>query len=370
MFKDLKGIEKGREEKERDEGKKFKLLTKIKNQMIKKYIDPKYWGGEGQLNDQIYPSMYAELESKILRDVELTKGDIINYVMQNLNDKALADAWINYIHGMYTGCLLELLTRRNQKQNKRTQIYLNGMGKTFFGLFYNARQVDELILENFSGTYAGMNIASEEGSKANTLIALNMRCFNVFQQAGNNRGEIGLIIMKDIDGNSTGKYIGTARIYPEKQNIELVIGMNLTGEWALKQANADTIIAKNIKGLLALNNARGARLISAQDLYREHIDDNAIIADFGSAEHSTLRNAYSKKLLYDNVQDKYAYYTPTGEIICRKKSPEEYEKNMKEYKIRELIELAESLEDKSPGKMFETAQKIKETYDSVKEKIE
>ncbi|MBT5022784.1 hypothetical protein HOK51_07830 [Candidatus Woesearchaeota archaeon] len=83
------------------------------------------------------------------------------------------------IFGLYSGFLLTELTKRKHKNKKLSVFYFNGMGNRFDNLFYLAKRVDVLILDNLVGNDAGISLGCE-GGKLGVVAGANLTGENIF----------------------------------------------------------------------------------------------------------------------------------------------------------------------------------------------
>src|SRR3990167_504206 len=89
--------------------------------------------------------------------------------------------------GMYTGALLQLLTKRNKEQGKPAIFHFNGRGNRFDYLFYFAKFIDDIIIENFTGKYICSMIGSYDGN-LNQIMCINIEGDSVCSGVGSYNG--------------------------------------------------------------------------------------------------------------------------------------------------------------------------------------
>lgn len=168
--------------------------TKIKIEADIKYI----FTSTSQTDfEKVYLPLFDELNDK-LKDVLYDEEDLASLVLAETNADYDLDA--SLVQGIYTSCLLHLLTIRNYEKGRRTRLHINGQGNRFNHLFSYAHIVDELILENFCGD-------------------------SICSYIGSYRGAVNRIVVKDIKGDCLLSSIGTVN-----GTIEQIIGINLDGE--------------------------------------------------------------------------------------------------------------------------------------------
>ncbi|MBT5022793.1 hypothetical protein HOK51_07875 [Candidatus Woesearchaeota archaeon] len=146
-LKKLKGI--------KPKGVKVKPASEVENLfnicklITDEYVDSYYsdWKGE-EFRDCFVP-MYMRLDSNLLKDFSFTESDLESFV--KLKSDECSDHITKKVVGFYTSALLRVLSKRNHAKGKKTKLRIDGRNSTFDYLFYWGGQVDELVLENFSG---------------------------------------------------------------------------------------------------------------------------------------------------------------------------------------------------------------------------
>lgn len=152
--------------------------------------------------DNVYTPAY-DTALGLLANVSFQEDDIKEYVFSNLNrDDAISE---KMILGMYTGFLLDILTRRNKSKDnakgKRTRIYINGHGSRFDYLFFFAKTIDELIVDNFRGDSICSFIGSYYG-RTNSIALLNIIGDGTASNIASNHGKVEQVI--SINNNGKG----------------------------------------------------------------------------------------------------------------------------------------------------------------------
>ncbi|MBS3121965.1 hypothetical protein J4434_03730 [Candidatus Woesearchaeota archaeon] len=128
----------------------------------------------------IFRRLFPEFERRFA-DIDFSEADLTGYIDSKLFD---SDYQLDVLkaRGLYTGFLLDLLTRRYEKQGKKAVVHIDGKGGRFDHLFHLAQNIHELYLENFNSDY----ICS--------CIGYN--------------GNIGKLMMRNISGRDPCKTIG------------------------------------------------------------------------------------------------------------------------------------------------------------------
>ncbi len=172
--------------------------------------------------------LYKRVED-LLKDVKFEVADLETFVDINIDYKA--DLYEKAILGSYSGCLLELLTRRNRAEGKETKVYINGNWGRFDDLFYDAEQVDELVVENFKGNNICRNIGTGDNGRVNKLVVNNIDGIGTAENVGGWDGSAGLVVV----ANSWGKEVASNIGY-NKGNVDCYVGVNNGGPLSAHQA--------------------------------------------------------------------------------------------------------------------------------------
>jgi hypothetical protein len=367
MFKDLKGIEKEREEKEREHNLE-KLIETVEKTIIK------YKGIDYIKETNCHNKIYAHL-----KDLQFDEADLKAYVQKQSFEECEDELVKKIIRGHITGCLLQLLTERNREKGKITRFYINGEGNKFDYLFYHASEVDDLIVDNFKGE----EICSSVGARGRARSVTVLNCeggFNVASKIGSNEGSAELLILHNNKGHNQGMLAG------HNGKIGLLIATKNKGNTLTSNVGAtgyaDILLLSHNEGdqpghMAASFNGNMNRLYvldhkgdntASSFCAKQGTIEKAIIANQegeGAAETSgMLEPGNLKKLILYNA--KKIRHSLAQECIEGIEAEEEYQKEMKKYRVAEMVSLTESLSGKTPDEMFAISDKIKEIYDEVK----
>jgi len=336
MFENLKGIEKGREEKEKQNMSSLEILLELSDKVIgdKAYLEltNAYSNSGTEKLKMLCPTMWENLQDK-LKDVEYNEDDLKNFIMARANIYNSFDPE-QKILGAYAGFLLQLLTHRNKEKGERTTFYIDGKKNKFDYLFCSAQDIDELIVDNFRGTGICSYIINEE-SKANMIACMNITGGYTLFKAGTNGGKINLLVCKNIKGERTMCH-------------------------AVYQSHVNAITAINIDGYAALDNVGGGN---------SHI--GAVVGDnikggrefFGMDDKRYIGMILKKDCgkikvrLSGKEMEMYRLARKNSRII-------KYS-----YKMKSLIERAETYEEESTEKIVETLSKKFSAEPHLKTKI-
>ena len=365
MFEDLKGIEKEREERKRKHNLE-RLIEAGKKTIIKyKGID---YTKETNCHNKIYD---------YLKDLQFDEADLKAYIQtQSLREYEDEE---KIILGHITGCLLQILTEKNREKGKRTRFYINGEGNKFDYLFYHASEADDLIVDNFRGE----EICTSVGARGTVRSVTVLNCeegFNGASKIGSNEGSAELLILHNNKGHNHGMLAG------HNGKIRLLIATKNNGNTLTSNVGAtgyaDIMLLSsnegdqpghmaasfngNINKIYVLNH-KGDNIVNAFCAQQGTIE-KAIITNQegkGAAESDEiLEPGNLKKLILYNAKRRRP--SSAQECIEGKQAEEEYQKEMKQYRITELVNLSKSFSGKTPDEMFEIVDKIKAIYDEVK----
>jgi hypothetical protein len=185
MLEDLREIGKGREFQPINVPVVSKL-TALGNEILKKYegihIMPKL-SELDKHQDDIYTDVVTEAPA-------FDEKDLADYILAQCNHELNLDS--SQTLGMYTGCLLELLTWINRSEGIKAHLHVNGRGNRFPYLFYMTRNADDVIVENFSGNGICEDI-NEVGTLALIRNTGNHMAYEI-KKAGN-------VVLKDNTGD-------------------------------------------------------------------------------------------------------------------------------------------------------------------------
>lgn len=390
IFDKLKGIGKERKILKRISPELEKLVD-LSNFFVENYADkitvaieratlpsgPIYAGNE------MYLLMHKELEKKM--DFDYNEKDIADFVLAKSNQDFYAENAAKAL-GLFSGNLVHLLTNRNKEKEKPTKIYVNGRGNRFDCLFYYAKNVDELIVENFAGHSILYCAGSFEG-EIKKIVAKDIKDSDYLGALVGYKGKIGTIILKDI----VGSYVGT-----KIENTDLVIIKNVDGNNTGEDIGGDigTIIIKNCKGdnigkeigslepWSGIHDTQIINFVIIKDIIGnyvagkigvgssgfntghkgkiinlivvENIESNSTCSGLGkyglTIKNLLLNNIKGENKIEDIVADK---------IVFRNKARKEYDQIKEQYHINEALSLVDSMEGKSAEELVKIGEEIK-----------
>jgi len=242
MFDNLKGIEKEREEQKRESGAIEKLLE-VRDLIMQEAKRPLTSAADKDVYNRIYNSTKSRLEG-----IEFDAADIKNLIFAR--PQADVNSGMRQYAGKITGCILQILTERNEAKKEKTIVHIDGRDTRFDYLFYGTKIIDELIVENFKGNSICQEVC-QNGGKANLVAGINIEGSKTFARLGYENGNVGVVLAKDIIGHHT--------LYSAGQNgkIGSIIAAGLRGNQILERAGDEKgeiglVIGYNIKGGRAL----------------------------------------------------------------------------------------------------------------------
>lgn len=242
IFDELDGIDEARKVQVREKTTLDKLLEvvfdiaeKRRNAYSLSYFT------HFDMNDLNYIDIYKRMKEEELVDVTFTDEDLRNFILSMANH----DLDINTAQclGMLTGCLLQLLTERNAQEGKTTTFYINGNGNRFDYLFLCAKDVHNVIVEDFCGDYLGYGIGSYLGH-ANLVCGLNLKGNILFGAVGGKHGSVRQLIGVTLEGHDALSCCGQSY-----GNIRQVIGIGITGDNAFYGVSANNGVLEQIVGI-------------------------------------------------------------------------------------------------------------------------
>ncbi|MBT5022813.1 hypothetical protein HOK51_07980 [Candidatus Woesearchaeota archaeon] len=129
----------------------------------------------------LYRSFYKYAKKRFDHEFIINQFDLETFIYSNCN-KELPEVE-SKLFGFFTSSLLDYLTEKNKEKGLNTRVYLNGQGNEFNDLFTHAQNVDELILDNFTGKKICRRIASRQG-RANRIVLMNFKNMEDYVCAG------------------------------------------------------------------------------------------------------------------------------------------------------------------------------------------
>jgi len=330
MFEDLKGIEKEREERKREH-----TLEKL-IEAGKKIIYEVMPGFKQKFRVEIRDEMQEKLDIE-LKDVKYTENDIKEYIYANANK----DIEMNpaRILGIYTGCLLTLLTQRNKKENKETILYLDGKENRFDYLFSHAKHFDAVVLDNFKGERICEGIARQ--GKAGLIAVKNIEGDAVLYAAAHT-GIMNLILAYDLKGDSSlwniAMHGGTAGIAAARS----VEGNNLMWNLAEKE---DVLGAESRIGLAIGDIITGDNPFTRTQIPQEYGKINKLLYGWQSGLHTINKYTMDK-----------------NKVIQHSQTPNKFTEEMKKYRMYEIFDLLKEMNEENHMKNIK---KIREIYKTV-----
>ena len=374
MFDNLKGISKEREEHKRESGA-IETLLKVRDAIMQEAKKPITNAEDKKVYNRIYNSTKSKLEG-----IEFDAADIKNLIFARPQEELNRE--IRPYAGRFTGCLLQILTERNEAKEKRTRFHIDGRGKSFDYLFCGTRKIDELIVENFKG-YGICQEICMDGGEANLVAGINIKGDNTFNRLGYNTGNVSIVLAKNITGHTTLYSAG------QKGKISSIITTGLRGRHILERAGDKNgeiglIVGYNVQGVRALFGIEDYETIGL--ILKKYVNSDRKLRQAGQ----DLLKYYMKKgnldeKIRDSLKDlkfECAINIPYGppcikdEHISaidgetrRYSSDADIDKRIQQKRkkrINKIIRLTTSMKNKDWEECVKTAHTINNVYNSIK----
>lgn len=358
MFKQLKGIEKGREETNRTSN--LDCLLDACDNLLREH---KRFSTNLEKTNNLN-ILLAKAYNRV-KTTSFSEHDLNSLILAKANkdlERPEAQA-----AGRYTGILLQALTERKEKEGKKARFYINGQGNKFDYLFYNAKNIGNLIVENFRGEYICAHLGGEDvDGSINTVAGIGLEGHNALSVCSAIKE--GIMIGKNIQGRSVMEFAGAG------SKIGMVLAQDIEGDCVLfgaaAKGKADFIFAENIKGDEAMERA-GVEEGKIGVIYARNISGQNTLYCAGTGESQEGVEYDSGKIdlvLYDLPGKRLNGQVNAKRIISHrnKKLP----KLVSDYKIQQFFKLITPI-DKVPveGK-FAILDEIKALYKSIRQKVE
>ncbi len=313
---------------------------------------------------ELMGSMYKHFKEE-LKNVDYTEEDIKSFIFANINRKLTEDE--AKVLGLYTGCLLSILTDKNKAQNKPTKLYIDGGGARFDYLFHSARHVDELIVDNFEGI-SPCNGVGEDGY-ANLVAITNCKGDNIGIELGAN-GKLGLVILVNNEDDE-----GSITAASKKGNADMYLIYNNESAYS----TASNISDDGSIYLLFFPQSENGDVIAHSENYGDGLD--LLLNEFG-------RNRSSKKKI-ETLKGKNHFWVYNDNasvvrktVVCQTESKksaskniavtkgsdvkEQFEELKQRYRLMEMKAKADSIESGNHRNNVRLIQEIHSIYQEVK----
>jgi hypothetical protein len=134
----------------------------------KKLVDPTFNGLKRSDIYELHCKMYQDVRNDLLWRFDFWEDNLRDFITLKAGHSREKAEAISL--GLYTGTLLRLLTEKGGSHGERVLFYMDGAGQVFDYLFLGAADVDQIVLENFSGQGIGSHISGKNNGRS--LIAL------------------------------------------------------------------------------------------------------------------------------------------------------------------------------------------------------
>ena len=329
-----------------------------------------------------YFQIYEKLKTDLLRDVDFSDRDILTYIDYRVETegqfKTEETNKLDDIFGLYTGCLLSLLTERNEEAGLSTSIYFDGKGRTIPYLFYCAHKVDELIINNvlslttddIDGMCSG--IGGLRGY-ANFVMIVNSKGANC--HAGFNGGKVGVLsLINHFDEPVVSDFGFAGGVAREGGNADMLLLSNCVSpdiipDLAREGGSLGMVIATDIIcDSLAKNIGRYQSNVGLA-VMDDIVNCNRFTIEYHDIEH--FSKADVKKLLISGFPGVPDVSKEADEVILKEQSPERWAEVAQEYNVEQLIRQMRSItKESTKEEILEVASQIKAIYKLTKPKLD
>lgn len=245
IFADLDGIAADRERTTLP-ASSLTTLLELCGAMVKRYTGrfDKSFGGPP--SHELYQSMHAELTAP-LASLSLDE--------QLLQEFVLARAGADYdpmseearALGIFSGNLLHYLTLKNRAAGKETKIHIDLHSSTFHYLFWFAKEVDEVFIENASGNSI-LEYAASYGGRVGLIRGQNLAAARHFAAAaGYERGNVGIVAVYNAEGDYIASRVGDSGGSADAVLLDTINGTR-AGEGIASKGTVDTVFITNVRG--------------------------------------------------------------------------------------------------------------------------
>ena len=316
MFKDLKGIEKGREERKRDETILERIIAL---QEVLSKLDFKEY--ENTKNPELL--IHKKICAMIRKELPVyNEKDLQSFIHARAN-------YDGEMPGIYAGCLLDVLAERNKEQGKKTRFQIDGQGNRYDWLFGLSKNISELIVENFKGDYICGGIGLY--GSVNLAILNNIQGESCLINAGS-FGKIKILLANKITGKNPITHLAQA---PAKIDVLLVNSVEGIGLF---------------NGFLKRDDTPTIDLLVARDLISI---ESRFVGNLPKNNEPAVN-----KLLYDNTRD---YKKSIISKIHAKQTI--YRAETDNISYHKIFSLMDTMEGKTGTELAEIAEKIHKIYE-------
>ncbi len=198
-----------------------------------------------RLHSGIYLPLFQTLSQEWLEDVDYSWKDLSDYILESAKEKL--ESAESLVRGIYSGCLLHLLTERNKEKKEGTDFCFDGEGKRFDYLFSFAKEVDTLHLKNCRGDGIAGYLGSY-GGHLNQLLLTSSKGNALANWVGSYGGHAGTVLAGNNQGDWTAGWAGS-----ESGHVDAVLvvgneGANAAIHAGSNKGHAGTILVANNEG--------------------------------------------------------------------------------------------------------------------------
>lgn len=316
-----------------------------------------FWGVEGRR--KTYDTISHFVSERI--DSVYSESDITSLVLGSEADLSKQE---KTVLGLYTGILVDLLTQRNNAENKRTVIHVDGHGMEFPCLFSGARYFDEIYVKNFTGDEICSNLGSD-GGEGNNVLIMNVNGYKTGGNIASYGGSVRTIVIMDskserfcenVAGNGKADMI-IAKNTEEAHNFRFAYAgaCGSLGMYIADNCSLPSCIWPGYIGVIVLKD------LNVRNLFHTH-------GDLGVIEPGcSLLNI----LIFDEQVIKYSCarnekgYRKTINI-----DPTCLDKIVRQYRISDILKFANEMRSGSAEEITNSFSQINEAYSTIRNKLE
>ncbi len=197
------------------------------------------------LHSAIYLPLFQTLRESWLESVDYSWKDLSDYILESAKEKP--EGAESLARGLYSGCLLHILTERNREKKRETAFSFEGEGKNFDYLFSFAQEVDTLHIKNCRGDGIAGYLGSYEGHLDQLLLTGN-KGNALANGAGSYGGHAGTVLAGNNQGDWTAGWAGSESGYVDAVLVVGNQGANAAIHAGSYQGHAGTVLVVNNKG--------------------------------------------------------------------------------------------------------------------------
>ncbi|MBT5022821.1 hypothetical protein HOK51_08020 [Candidatus Woesearchaeota archaeon] len=346
----------------------FEILLETGFNFVSKY--------EGFVGMMAYPHQLVSLRDKLCDDYLNSSVSELKFSEKNLIDFLKSRDYKEHsktetvIFGLYSGLLLNSLTKRNKQINKRTIIQLNNLNYDY--LFAYAKDIDTIILNNCKGEQILSGVGRD--SVVNNIIVNNFEGEHLMTDTASN-GKANFVWVDGFKGNDLGYMLAVDGGSIDFMHVQNFDGTFLGLRFGFGNKENGFINVLSLKNILSggdLMYMLYAKRIFIDNMrpkspqhYFKNITADELIIKNSDTKYSGLDRDWSKieDHNYVGTQKPRIKQVSKGLLAIPK-----YRKVSKEYKIKQLNNIISNYFKNStqdPEKFIKSMESIKPNYQNL-----